>query len=988
MINTIIETSVSMERLKSFLLSDEIDDSFIERIDPSADERALPAIEMNNITFLWKSKEVLASSQSGDNLRTDEESIIGSSQIALKNIDHFEAKRGDLVCVVGRVGAGKSTFLKAILGQLPCMSGSKDSIPPKLIIRSSSVAYCSQESWIMNASVRENILFGHKFDQNYYDLTVKACQLLPDLKILPDGDETLVGEKGISLSGGQKARLSLARAVYSRADIYLLDDILSAVDAEVSKNIIEYVLIGKTALLKNKTIILTTNTVSILKHSQMIYALENGEIVEQGNYEDVMNRKNNTSKLKKLLEEFDSPIDNGNESDVQTEHRSESEVDEPLQLKVTESETEDEIVTESELELIKANSRRASLATLRPRPFVGAQLDSVKKTAQEAEKTEVGRVKTKVYLAYIKACGVLGVVLFFLFMILTRVFDLAENFWLKYWSESNEKNGSNERVWMFVGVYSLIGVASAAFNNLRSIMMLLYCSIRGSKKLHESMAKSVIRSPMTFFETTPVGRIINRFSSDMDAVDSNLQYIFSFFFKSILTYLVTVILVGYNMPWFLVFNMFLVVIYIYYQTFYIVLSRELKRLISISYSPIMSLMSESLNGYSIIDAYDHFERFIYLNYEKIQYNVDFVFNFRSTNRWLSVRLQTIGATIVLATAILALATMNTKRQLSSGMVGLLMSYSLEVTGSLTWIVRTTVTIETNIVSVERIVEYCELPPEAQSINPEKRPDENWPSKGGIEFKNYSTKYRENLDPVLNNINVKIEPCEKVGIVGRTGAGKSTLSLALFRILEATEGKIIIDGIDISDIGLFDLRSHLAIIPQDAQAFEGTVKTNLDPFNRYSEDELKRAVEQAHLKPHLEKMLHSKPRGDDSNEEDGNVNDILDVKINENGSNLSVGQRQLLCLARALLNRSKILVLDEATASVDMETDKIIQDTIRREFKDRTILTIAHRIDTVLDSDKIIVLDQGSVREFDSPSKLLSDKTSIFYSLCEKGGYLK
>lgn len=409
------------------------------------------------------------------------------------------------------------------------MSGSRDSIPPKLIIRSSSVAYCSQESWIMNASVRENILFGHKFDQDYYDLTIKACQLLPDLKILPDGDETLVGEKGISLSGGQKARLSLARAVYSRADIYLLDDILSAVDAEVSKNIIEYVLIGKTALLKNKTIILTTNTVSILKHSQMIYALENGEIVEQGNYEDVMNRKNNTSKLKKLLEEFDSPIDNGNESDVQTEHRSESEVDEPLQLKVTESETEDEVVTESELELIKANSRRASLATLRPRPFVGAQLDSVKKTAQEAEKTEVGRVKTKVYLAYIKACGVLGVVLFFLFMILTRVFDLAENFWLKYWSESNEKNGSNERVWMFVGVYSLIGVASAAFNNLRSIMMLLYCSIRGSKKLHESMAKSVIRSPMTFFETTPVGRIINRFSSDMDAVDSNLQYIFSFF---------------------------------------------------------------------------------------------------------------------------------------------------------------------------------------------------------------------------------------------------------------------------------------------------------------------------------------------------------------------------------------------------------------------------------------------------------------------------
>ncbi|CAI4047150.1 hypothetical protein SUVZ_12G0420 [Saccharomyces uvarum] len=989
MINSIIETSVSMERLKSFLLSDEVDDSFIERTDSPSDDSVLPVLEMNNITFLWKSKEALASSQLENNSRTDEESIMGSSQIALKNIDHFEAKRGDLICVVGRVGAGKSTFLKAILGQLPCMSGSKESLAPKLIIRASSLAYCSQESWIMNASVRENILFGHKFDKAYYDLTIKACQLLPDLKILPDGDETLVGEKGISLSGGQKARLSLARAVYSRADIYLLDDILSAVDAEVSKNIIEHVLIGKTALLKNKTIILTTNTVSILKHSQMIYALDNGEIVEQGNYESVMKRENDSSKLKKLLEEFDTPIDNMNESDTRTDQSPEYDVGDTLQLKVVESEAEDEVATNGELELIKVNSRRASLATLRPRPFIGAQLNATKKTAQQAEKTEVGRVKTKVYLAYVKACGVLGVVLFFLFMILTRVFDLAENFWLKYWSESNERNGSNERVWMFVGVYSLLGVGSAAFNNLRSIIMLLYCSIRGSKKLHENMAKSVIRSPMVFFETTPVGRIINRFSSDMDAVDSSLQYVFSFFFKSILTYLVTIILVGYNMPWFLVFNMFLLVIYIYYQTFYIVLSRELKRLISISYSPIMSLMSESLNGYSIIDAYNHYERFIYLNYDKIQSNIDLVFNFRSINRWLSVRLQTIGATIVLATALLALATINTKNQLSSGMVGLLMAYSFEVTSSLTWIVRTTVMIETNIVSVERIVEYCELPPEAQSINPEKRPDANWPSEGRIEFKNYSTKYRENLDPVLKDINVSIQPCEKIGIVGRTGAGKSTLSLALFRILEPSEGEIIIDDVNISELGLFDLRSNLAIIPQDAQAFEGTVRTNLDPFNRYSEDELKKAIELAHLKSHLEKMLGNETENNDNNvEEHRSARDILDVKINENGSNLSVGQRQLLCLARALLSHSKILVLDEATASVDMETDKIIQDTIRREFKDRTILTIAHRIDTVLDSDKIIVLDKGNVKEFDSPSKLLSDKGSIFYSLCEKGGYLK
>lgn len=498
--------------------------------------------------------------------------------------------------------------------------------------------------------------------------------------------------------------------------------------------------------------------------------------------------------------------------------------------------------------------------------------------------------------------------------------------------------------------------------------------------MHDTMARAVLRSPMSFFETTPVGRIINRFSSDINSVDEGLQFMFNFFFYSILNYAATVILIGYNMPWFLVVNGLLIILYLYYQVYYITLSRELKRLMSISISPIMSLLSETLAGHTVINAYKHLDRFDYLNFENVQFNIDCMFNFRSTNRWLSVRLESIGAFLVLTTALLSLATLGTSHPISSGMIGLLMTYALEVTSSLMWIVRMSVQIETNIVSVERIVEYCDLPPEAPPVIQDRRPEDNWPSQGMIKFDHYTTKYRANLDPVLKDINVEIKPQEKIGIVGRTGAGKSTLTLALFRILEPTSGTIIVDGVDISKIGLADLRSNLAIIPQDAQAFEGTVRSNLDPFDQHTDEEIWNALELSHLKPHILKM------GGEDDTEDKPENLLLS-KITDNGSNLSVGQRQLLCLSRALLNQSKILVLDEATAAVDFETDRFIQETIRGALSDRTILTIAHRIDTVMDSDKIMVLDKGEVKEFDSPANLLANKESIFYNLCEKGGYL-
>lgn len=433
----------------------------------------VPVIEVHNATFLRK-----IPNDSTDDESYDEEAAVESSQVALKNIDGFQVFKGQLVCVVGRVGAGKSTFLQALLGQLPCISNSPSHASPTVHFRANSVALCSQQSWIMNASVKDNVLFGHRFDEATYKATLEACQLVPDLEILADGDETLVGEKGISLSGGQKARLSLARAVYSRSDVYLLDDILSAVDAEVCKRIIEQVLSKKTGLLKNKTVILTTNSISVLKHSQSIYALEDGEIVESGSFNDIM-RRDDSSKLKRLIVECESentkakiePVDSEIKAPVNLEDVECNAMEEEVQLQVP--------VEGSTGISTQYQSRKASMATLRPREIIDINADT-RKTAQKEEKKEKGRVKTKVYMTYLKACGYFGAVFFLIFMGLSRALLVSENFWLKHWSEDNERNGGNSNVLFYVGIYVFISLSAALLSNARTIVLLLVCSIKAS----------------------------------------------------------------------------------------------------------------------------------------------------------------------------------------------------------------------------------------------------------------------------------------------------------------------------------------------------------------------------------------------------------------------------------------------------------------------------------------------------------------------------
>lgn len=948
-ITSCIEASVAISRLTEFFVMEEIQPDAVIRLD-RATQIGEEAVTVTNGTFLWQRNQ--------------------SVKIALSDIN-FKASKGDLSCIVGKVGSGKSALLQAILGDLHKSEG--------IVTVKGHVAYVAQTPWIINATVKENILFGSKYDPEFYQRTIDACALLDDLTILPDGDQTMVGEKGISLSGGQKARLSLARAVYARADVYLLDDVLSAVDEHVGAHIIENVL-NENGLLASKTRVLCTNSITILSHADNISMVSEGRIVEHGTSSEVLAAK---GKIFNLMKEFGKKRSTSSTESasgetstaasvtVDSDFQSDENVELPTQI------TEDALDEDaSTLDFSKVRKRRGSVQTIRRASidsFTRVRHDDeehTRRTQVQKEHMEQGKVKWSVYKQYAKSCNPFAVAAFFLLIIGSSLFSVSSGFWLKHWSEKNTEAGRNEHTGFYLGVYFFICISTTTCTVLYTLVLMIGCSIQAARKLHEQMLISVIRSPMSFFETTPLGRIINRFSNDIYRIDQLLARVFSQFFSNLVQVSFTLFVITYNTPPFILLIAPLGFLYIYYQRRYLRTSRELKRLDSVSKSPIYAHFQEALGGISTIRAFGQQDRFTFINESSMDVNLQAYFPSVSANRWLAVRLEFIGSIIIFCASGLSIAMIGSGH-VTAGTIGLAMSYALQITQSLNWIVRMTVEVETNIVSVERVLEYSNLPSEAPAIIENHRPPAAWPQTGEIVFNNYSTRYRPELDLVLKDISLNIKPREKVGVVGRTGAGKSSLTLVLFRIIEAAGGSISIDGIDISTIGLQDLRHKLSIIPQDSQAFEGTLRENIDPNDEYDDTDLWRALELAHLKDHVV----------------NNMEGGLDAKIAELGSNLSLGQRQLLSLARALLIRSQILVLDEATASIDVETDRNIQRTIREEFKDRTIITIAHRLNTIADSDKIIVLSEGRLVEFASPQELLQDKNSQFYSLAKRGGLI-
>lgn len=765
-ITSVIESSVAVKRLTEYFTAEELQTDSVVFQDP-VEHPGDETVRLRDASFTWNRHTGIP---------------------VLENID-LSARKGELSCIVGRVGAGKSSLLQAILGELWKNQG-------EVIVRG-SIAYVAQAPWVMNASVRENIVFGHRWDPAFYDLTVEACALLDDFKNLPDGDQTEVGERGISLSGGQKARLTLARAVYARADIYLLDDVLSAVDQHVGRHIINRVL-GSTGILSSKTRILATNAITVLKEADFIGLLRDKTIIEKGTYEQLMAMKGEIFNLVRtsLAESDDGQSASGSDDGLASPQSS----DATAVIENGEDTDSEELEQPGSLVPIKSArdpQRKASHVTLRrastatwqgPRRKLGDE-ENVLKSKQTQETSQQGKVKWSVYGEYAKNSNIVAVSFYLLALLASQTAQVLANFWLKSWTEFNEAHGSNESVGKFIGIYLAFGIGSSLLVILQNLILWIFCSIEASRKLHERMAFAIFRSPMSFFETTPSGRILNRFSSDIYRVDEVLARTFNMLFANSARAVFTMLVIATSTPAFLLLIIPLGYVYLSYQKYYLRTSRELKRLDSVTRSPIYAHFQESLGGISTIRAYRQENRFALENEWRMDANLRAYFPSISANRWLAVRLEFIGSIIILAAAGLAIVSVATGSGLKAGMVGLAMSYALQITQSLNWIVRQTVEVETNIVSVERVLEYANLPREAPEVIFKRRPAMGWPAQGAVSFKNYSTRYREGLDLVLKDIDLDIKPHEKIGVVGRTGAGKSSLTLALFRIIEPANGTI-------------------------------------------------------------------------------------------------------------------------------------------------------------------------------------------------------
>ncbi|XP_044154092.1 ATP-binding cassette sub-family C member 2-like [Bufo gargarizans] len=932
LIARIVQTNVSCARLEKYLGGDDLDNSAISN-DPTDDA----AIQFSDASFTWEP---------------------GTSP-AVKNVN-LNIKEGNLVAVVGGVGSGKSSLVSAMLGEMDHVYGH--------INIKGSVAYVPQQAWIQNATLRDNILFGSPLDEARYQRVLEACALLPDLQMLPGGDMSEIGEKGINLSVGQKQRVSLARAVYQNTDIYILDDPLSAVDAHVGKDIFEKV-VGSNGLLNNKTRILVTHGVSFLKHTDEIVVLVNGSITETGSYKTLLA---NNGAFAEFLKTYDKQ-DNTKESEPTVLlNTDEDDGEDPVEQA---PEVAEDIVTmtlkrENSLHRRKLSSMNSSLRR---------SLKEVAKNKGEDEKTiakgqklieketvETGKVKFSVYLKYLRAVGWVYSSSILVTYALQNASSVGQNIWISDWTSDavtyfNQSYPTSQRD-MRVGVYAALGVAQGIFVFLGAFLVAAG-TVRASRLLHSQLLRNILHVPMQFFDTTPTGRIDNRFAKDIYNVDETIPMSFRSWVVFIMAVIGLLFVISLATPIFAAVIIPLAIVYYLVQRFYVATSRQLRRLDSVTRSPIYSHFGETVSGLSVIRAYGHQQRFIQHNEDNLDINQKSVYSWVVSNRWLAIRLDFLGNLTVFFAALFAVLGRGT---VDSGTVGLSISTALRITQTLDLLVRSTAELETNIVAVERVDEYIKVENEAEWTT-QKRPPQNWPDRGVVQFVDYEARYRSELDLVLHGILCTVDSMEKVGIVGRTGAGKSSLTNCLFRVIEAAGGKIIIDGLDISTIGLHDLRNKLTIIPQDPVLFSGTLRMNLDPFNQYTDEEVWKALELSHLKPFVEELQEK-----------------LFYEVSEGGENLSVGQRQLVCLARALLRKSKILILDEVTAAVDLEMDNLIQRTIRSEFADCTVLTIAHRLHTIMDSNKVMVLDAGKIIEYGSPEDLLVSK-GHFASMARDAG---
>ncbi|XP_018568582.1 multidrug resistance-associated protein 1-like [Anoplophora glabripennis] len=934
LISNLVQTYVSVKRINRFMNAEELDPNNVTHDSFEAD----PLI-IEKGTFSWGDDPVL------------------------KNINIY-LKKQTLTAVVGTVGSGKSSLISAFLGEMEKVSGRVNTV--------GSIAYVSQQAWIQNATLKDNILFGKEFHKELYNKVIEACALKADFEMLPGGDQTEVGEKGINLSGGQKQRISLARAVYADADVYFLDDPLSAVDSHVGKHIFDKV-IGPKGLLHHKTKVLVTHSITYLPQTDSIIVIKDGEVSESGTYQELLDKKGAFAEF--LLQHITEDVDTDDVLDEIKDQLVGTVISEEVTRRLSRHRSRvSESHSESGSDRVRNGSLQRRMSTISINKSLRHRTGSIESNNEsrkgkliEIEKAETGRVKGVVYKYYLKSIGIIFTIGTIFLQVGLQGFSIGSNLWLGVWADDTTLyvNGTvnTAKRDLYLGVYGALGIAHVICT-VASNLLFTKATLDGAIKIHRFLLSNVLRLPSAFFDVTPMGRILARFSNDVNGVDIILPMNLQVMIQTTIRVIGTMAVISYTTVLFLIVIVPIALLYYFIQRFYVATSRQLKRLESISRSPIYSHFGETVTGVQAIRAYGQQERFINESEKKVDLNQICYYPSGISNRWLSIRLEMIGNLIILFASLFVVI----GREQDPALVGLSVSYALQITQTLNWLVRMTSDVETNIVAVERIKEYGETTQEAPWELPNKNVSSVWPEQGSIEFKKYAVRYRPGLELVLKGVDFHIKGGEKVGIVGRTGAGKSSLTLSLFRIIEAAQGQICIDGINIAELGLHTLRSRLTIIPQDAVLFSGTLRMNLDPFDKHSDEEVWGALEHAHLKV----FVSSLPAG-------------LSQHMSEGGDNLSVGQRQLICLARALLRKTKVLILDEATAAVDLETDDLIQTTIRTEFKNSTVLTIAHRLNTIMDSDRVIVLDKGEIVEFDTPANLLENPETIFYGMCKDAG---
>ncbi|CAO3640951.1 unnamed protein product [Mucor hiemalis] len=991
-----LETLISVNRIEKYLNEEEIkqsvDPKVSSNVNPVRDEEIIEEIKIGfeNATIGWptftpeeKIPKVVVSGEENTVINSDLETISDSTaeeddnSFSVRDIN-LQFPNDNLSLICGATGSGKTLLMLSLLGETEIKKGKAycprvaststldnsttitsikvledaDVIPNDWILRH-AVAYSSQTPWLRNDSIKNNILFGLPFAQKRYKATLFACALEKDLSYLDDGDQTEIGEKGITLSGGQKARVALARAVYSRAQNVLMDDVLSAVDAHTANHLYKQCLLGP--LMKGRTQILITHHVNLcIEGSAYIVFVKDGQVKLTGSPSELKQ----AGQLSLIFKE-----------NIKSE---------------TSEEEEAALVVEDQLSEEPAEEEEVK----KPKALV------------EIEARAIGSVKMKLYKLYF---GLLGSWIFWLFVFVTiftaKGLDVTSSWWIKEWSQSYEQSfpGNNtptniytslhalespiqptsyqlpasvpsffanfaptgntvlldeekpSKLNMYLGIYVLINISHITIIVIR-YGAVFAGGIRASRKLYVMLLDRVFHAPLRFFDATPVGRIVNRFAKDFETIDSSVPTNILQFLIQWTTVISIVCVATFVFPALIVLMISVVGINVYFALKFVSASRELKRMDSVSRSPIFTHFSETIVGVTTIRAFGMTQQFMLDMIHKVDVNARPMYYAWTVSRWVSTRIAVMGSLVSLVTGVFILMNLDL---IDAATAGFCLSYVLSFTNMIYWGVRRYTELEMDFNAVERVVEYLSIDQEAAAITDVRTP-EDWPSQGAIEVKDLKVRYAPDLEPVLKGLTFSIKPQEKIGIVGRTGSGKSTLALAFFRFIELCEGSITIDDIDISDIGTEDLRSNLTIIPQDPVLFSGTLQSNMDPFNQFSEEDIFTALRRVHL-----------------------LTDAEDENNNENVLKT--------CNHLALLKSSRVVLMDEATASVDFETDTAIQKTITTEFSKSTILCIAHRLNTIIEYDRILVLDYGQVVEFDSPLELLHNSKSLFYKMCRNSG---